>query len=130
VRVLNNLEVTSPAPQLRDAFYRKLRKESVDAAFSFYREQRTDNPDDYLFFPWPMRILAGQLIQDGRIDDATAVLLLNLETNPSDARSHILLAQAQMLLGNITAAVGSFRAALLLDESNNYAADMLQRLED
>jgi cytochrome c-type biogenesis protein CcmH/NrfG len=77
-----------------------------------------------------MRILAGQLIQDGRINDAADLLFLNLETNPNDARSHVLLAQAQMLLGDVPAAVGSFRAALLLDESNSYAADMLQRLED
>ena len=77
-----------------------------------------------------MRIFACQLIQDRRIDDAAAILSLNLETNPNDTRSHILLAQAQLLLGDVTAAVGSFRTALLLDGSNDYAADMLQRFED
>ena len=130
VRVLYDLPATYPEPQLRDVFYSKLNKESVEAAFSFYREQRNRNPDDYLFFPWPMRILAGQLIEDGRIDDATDILLLNLETNPRDARSLILLAQTQIQLGDVTAAIDSLRAALSLDGSNDFAADMLRRLED
>ena len=130
VNILHDLPATSPTPQLRDEFYGKFREESIGAAFSFYREQRNRNPDDYLFFPWPMRILAGQLIQDGRIGDATAVLSLNLETNPGDSRSHVLLGQAQLNRGDVSAAINSFRAALSLDKSNQYAADMLRRLED
>ncbi len=75
-----------------------------------------------------MRILAGQLIRGGRYDDAIALLLLNLETNPNDARSFVILAQAQMHVGQVTAAIDSFRTVLLLDEGNTFAADMLQRL--
>jgi CubicO group peptidase (beta-lactamase class C family) len=129
VRILYDLPATRPVPQLRDAFYAKLRDESVETAFSFYREQRKSQPDDFLFFPWPMRILAGQYIHDGRYDYAIDILRLNLETNPNDSRSLVLLAQAQLQIGAIAEAIVSLKAALSLDETNAFAADLLIRLE-
>ena len=128
IRVLYDLAPIDPAPRLRDVFYRKLQEDSLEVAIAFYREQRENSPRDYIFFHWPMRILAGQLIRGGRYDDAIALLLLNLETNPNDARSFVILAQAQMHAGQVTAAIDSFRTVLLLDEGNTFAADMLQRL--
>ncbi len=128
IRVLYDLAPIDPVPRLRDVFYRKLQEDSLEVAIAFYREQRENSPRDYIFFPWPMRILAGQLIRGGRYDDAIALLLLNLETNPNDARSFVILAQAQMHAGQVTAAIDSFRTVLLLDEGNTFAADMLQRL--
>ena len=128
IRVLYDLAPIDPAPRLRDVFYRKLQEDSLEVAIAFYREQRENSPRDYIFFPWPMRILAGQLIRGGRYDDAIALLLLNLETNPNDARSFVILAQAQMHAGQVTAAIDSLRTVLLLDEGNTFAADMLQRL--
>ena len=130
IRVMYNLAPIDPVVRLRDVFYRKLQEDSLAVAIAFYREQREKSPRDYIFFPWPMRILAGQLIRDGRYDDAIALLLLNLETNPNDARSYVILAQAQMLAGQVTAATDSLRTVLTLQEGNTFAADMLQRLEE
>lgn len=130
MRILYDLPVTPPAPRLRDTFVALLRDESFDAAISFYRDQRESNPRDYLFFPWPMRILAGQLIKDGRYSDAIALLHLNLETNPNDSRSFVSLGQAQLQSGDVTDARASFRSALSLDGTDEYAADMLRTLED
>ena len=78
-------------PRTRDWFYQKLRGEGVDSAIQYYREQRDVDPNDYIFRPWPLRILATQLLDDGRRADATKILQLNLETHPGDARSKQML---------------------------------------
>ena len=129
LRLLHNLEVPDPEPLLRDRFYALLRAAPAEAAYAFYREQRTKQPNDYLFFPWPMRIVAGQLMHEGRYDEAIGLLQLNLETNPGDSRSLIALAQAQAQTGDAGAAIASLREALSMDGSNSYAADLLRRLE-
>jgi len=130
LRILYDVPATPPEPQLRDVFYAKLRDGLDEAAFSFYRERRKSQSDDYLFFPWPLRILAGQLMRDGRYDDAINILRLNLETNPNDSRSFVSLAQAQMQSGDLDAAIGSLRMALSLDEFNSFATNLLQLLEE
>jgi CubicO group peptidase (beta-lactamase class C family) len=94
LRVLYDLMPKDVDRRLRDVFYRMLQQESLDAAIEFYREQREKSPRDYLYFPWPLRILTGQLINDGRYDDAISILELNLETNPQDAKSIEMLAAA------------------------------------
>ena len=85
--------------RLRDVFYRMLQRESLDAAIEFYREQREKSPRDYLYFPWPLRILTGQLMNDGRYNDAVTVLELNLETNPQDAKSIEMPEEARLRSG-------------------------------
>ena len=108
----------------------KLRAGPVDAAVAWYREERTKSPRDYVFLPWPMRILASQFIRDGRHTDAITLLELNLETNPRDGKSFELLAEAQLRAGDVLAAEESLKKTLVLDESNTYAADMLSRLRN
>jgi CubicO group peptidase (beta-lactamase class C family) len=130
LRVLYDVPATPPEPQLRDIFYAKLRDGPDKAAFSFYREERKSQPDNYLFFPWPLRILASQFMQDGHYDDAINILRLNLETNPNDSRSFVALAQAQMQSGEPNAAIDSLRKALSLDESNDFATNLLRILQE
>ena len=129
LRLLDDIEVPAPEPLLRDRFYALLRDAPAETAYAFYREQRTKQPNDYLFFPWPMRIVAGQLMHEGRHDEAIGLLQLNLETNPKDSRSLVALAQAQTRTGDTGAAIASLRRALSIDDSNSYAADLLRRLE-
>jgi len=128
LRLLDDIEVPDPQPLLRDRFYALLRDEPAEAAYAFYREHRAKQPNDYLFFPWPMRIVAGQLLHEGRYDEAIGLLQLNLETNPNDSRSLIALAQAQTRTGDTEAAIASLRRALSMDGSDSYAADLLRRL--
>ena len=96
LRVLYELTPKDVDRRLRDVFYRMLQQESLDAAIEFYREQREKKPRDYLYFPWPLRILTGQLMNDGRYDDSVSVLELNLETNPQDAKSIEMLEEARL----------------------------------
>lgn len=129
VRILYDGEVPDPEPSLRDRFFSLLRDWPAETAYAFYREQRDQQPGDYLFFPWPMRIVAGQLTREGRHDEAIELLRLNLETNPGDSRSLIALAEAQSRTGDIDAAVASLEKALSVDGSSDYAAALLRRLE-
>ena len=129
LRILYGLAPNDVKPRLRDAFYQKLQRDSMAVAISFYRQQREEHPQDYIYFPWPLRILAGQLMSDGRFDDAIAILELNLETNPYDARSFVRLGDAYLRADDVTTAVEYFRKALSMNSSNAYATNMLQRLE-
>lgn len=97
LRVLYRLPHDEPAPRVRDRFYGLLHAEGLGAALQFYREQREQHPQDYIYRRWPLRILAGQLMADGRLDDAESVLRLNLETHPGDAQSTADLAMLKEL---------------------------------
>lgn len=130
IRVLYDLKPNDVQPRIRDVFFRKLQRDSLAAAISFYREQREEHPRDYIFFPWPLRILAGQLMSDGRYDDAIAILELNLESNPNDAKSFEALGDAYLRADDVVNAIENFRKALSQDGSNVYATNMLQRLVD
>ena len=94
VRILYDLPYSEPRPRIVDVFYWKLKRSFSEAA-TFYRARRQSAPDDYLFFPWPLRIFGQQLLRDGRRSLAAGVLALNLETHPSDVRTLELLAAAR-----------------------------------
>ncbi len=99
MRVLYDLAPINVEARLRDTFYAKLSQESLDAAIEFYRENREISPRDYLYFSWPLRILAAQLISDAQYGSAIAILELNLETNPRDSKSIEILAEARLRSG-------------------------------
>ena len=87
IQVLHGLPATPPEPKVRDVFLQTLREQSASAATDYYRLQHQQNPDDFLFMPWPLRILADQLIEEERFAEARLLLNLNLESNPGDPRS-------------------------------------------
>ncbi|MGI9221949.1 MAG: serine hydrolase domain-containing protein [Woeseiaceae bacterium] len=80
-----------PMPRTRDAFYLALQEQGVEAAIKVYRDHRNEDPNDYIYFRWPLRILAQQLLDDKRTEDAVQFLELNLETHPDDARTEQML---------------------------------------
>ena len=88
---INGQPPAQPEPRLRDTLYRLLGEGSMDAVADFYRSEREKGVNDYIFAPWALRIVAIQLSEDGRIDDAITMLTLNLETNPDDAASGEML---------------------------------------
>ena len=91
IEILNGGSPPQPMARTRDLFYLELREQGVDAAIKYYRVQRDVDPDDYIYRPWPLRILARQLLNDGRRDDAIRILRLNLETHPDDPRTRQML---------------------------------------
>ena len=130
IDVLYDAEPPDPAPRIRDRFYAKLRDESLVEAIDFYREQRAAAPNDFLFFPYPLRILALQMLRDGDTEAAIAMYRLNLETHEYDARSHEGLAEAYLRTGDRDAAARNLARALELDPGNGYARALLERIED
>lgn len=91
LQLLNGESAEQPVPRTRDGFYLALQEQGVDAAIRYYREQRDNDPGDYIYFRWPLRILATQLTNDDRREDAIKVLRLNLESHPDDAQSARML---------------------------------------
>ncbi|MEM7355919.1 MAG: hypothetical protein AAF657_34200, partial [Acidobacteriota bacterium] len=95
VRVLYDLPVAEPEPRLIDRFFEQLATGPVSEAVEFYRSQRASDPDDYLFFPWPVRMLGQQMLREGKTALAAKLLELNAETHPADARTQQLLAEVR-----------------------------------
>jgi CubicO group peptidase (beta-lactamase class C family) len=95
LQLLNGQRPDLPSLRTRDIFYRALQEQGVQAAIEVYHSYRDDDPNDYIYFRWPLRILAQQLMNDKRFDDAIQFLELNLETHPDDTRTKQMLNAAQ-----------------------------------
>ena len=91
LELLHGAQPDLPMPRTRDAFYLALQEQGVEAAIAVYRDHRNEDPNDYIYFRWPLRILAQQLLDDKRTEDAVQFLELNLETHPDDARTERML---------------------------------------
>ncbi len=128
VSLLYGGTAAEPAPRVRDRFYRLIRERSLADAVAYYREQKELVPDDYLFFPWPLRILASQMLQDGNVDAAITLYRLNIDTHGRDAKSYEGLAEAFVRKGDTEAAIENLELSLQLNGENAYAAELLDRL--
>ena len=95
LQLLNGEHPELPLPRTRDAFYRALQEQGAQAAIQVYRSHRNDDPGDYIYFRWLLRILAKQLMDDQRFEDAIQFLELNLETHPNDAQTEQMLRVAR-----------------------------------
>ena len=95
LQLLNGEHPELPLPRTRDAFYRALQEQGAQAAIQVFRSHRNDDPGDYIYFRWPLRILAKQLMDDQRFEDAIQFLELNLETHPNDAQTEQMLRVAR-----------------------------------
>lgn len=106
-------------------------KEGVEAAEARYRELREKyyGTGSYDFAPGTLATVAQTLAQDnGDMAGARAMVVLNLEMNPDDVDSHLMLAQMDLAAGDKEAARASVDKALALDPQNRHAKRLLQQI--
>jgi tetratricopeptide (TPR) repeat protein len=123
--------ITEPR-QLDEVLAAAADEDGVDAAIARYRELRDEyfGSGSYDFGAAPLGSFAETLAREkGDMDGAIKVTELNLEFNPDDANSHLMLGQLQMQKGDKEGALASINRALELEPDNDYAKRMLARIK-
>ena len=103
----------------------------VDAALARYREMREElyGEGSYDFGSGTLTDLAQVLAQDrGDLVGAVAVMKLNIEMHPDEARIQMMLGQLFVMRGDADAARASFERSLELDPENTQVRVLLERL--
>ena len=108
----------------------RIAEDGLEKAIATYREMRTEHygSDAYNFSTTPLNSLAERLARAEQIPEAVALLQLNLEYQPDDAYTHLLLGQIHAAAGEIDKAIASTKEALRRDPENAFAKRVLQRL--
>ncbi len=118
--------------QLDDILEAVAEADGVDAAIARYRELRDEHygAGSYDFGAGTLNGVAEELARGKNdMDGAIKLVELNIELNPRDAYSHIMLGQLHMQKGDKPAALASLRRAVELEPDNGYAKRMLARIE-
>jgi tetratricopeptide (TPR) repeat protein len=103
----------------------------VDAAVSRYREMREElyGQGSYDFGSGTLIDLAQVLAQDqGDLDGAIVVMELNVEVNPGEALTHMMLGQLYAMKGDTESARANLERSLELEPENTQARQLLQKL--
>jgi CubicO group peptidase (beta-lactamase class C family) len=100
----------------------------VEAAITHYAALKRDRPDEYRFDEWELLRLGYGLLQGDRLQDAVAILTLNLEEYPESATSYEILGEAYIAAEEKDLAIASFERALELDPGSANAARKLEEL--
>jgi len=106
-------------------------KDGVPAAITRYGELRKEyyGRGAYDFSAWSLAGLADQLATARKdTDGAIAVLKLDIEEHPEEARLHAMLGDLYAGKGDKDAAIASYKRCLELDPGNQFAKHKLEQL--
>ena len=109
-----------------------LEKDGLDKAAAEYRKLREEyyGKAAYDFSAGPLNALAERLAQEDKdVANAIAVVRLNIEFNPDDASSHLMLGQLYQASGDKAAAIASIEKSLELDPDNQWAKGLLEKIK-
>jgi tetratricopeptide (TPR) repeat protein len=108
------------------------RKDGLDAALEKYRELRAGyyGSGSYDFTASPLNEVAETLAQERNdVAGGITVAKMNLELNPDNARTYLLLGQLYQAAGDRAAAIAHVEKSLELDPGNRWAKGMLEKLK-
>ncbi len=104
----------------------------VTAAKARYAELREAyyGKGSYDFSGDPLIDVAETLARQGNdVEDAIAIMEMNVELNPDEARVHLMLGRLYLRSGNKEAAIASVERALEIEPDNKRAQQLLERLK-
>jgi glyoxylase-like metal-dependent hydrolase (beta-lactamase superfamily II) len=105
-----------------------LMQDGVDAAIAAYRRLEADEPERWSFAENELNTLGYQLLFRDMVDEAIAVLELNVEAYPDAFNTYDSLGEAHMTAGDNEQAIANYRRSLELNPDNTNATAMLTRL--
>ncbi len=121
---------TPPPPKrpIGEALAKTIAADGVAAAVAQYRDARRREADAWDFGERELNLLGYALLGDGKVEDAIAVLKLNVEAYPESGNVHDSLGEALAAAGRKDEAVKSYARSLELDPTNRNAVDQLAKL--
>lgn len=122
------LEKSKQPIAIRLADYRDQPPEKI---ISFYKQAKIKHRDKYNFSEaeTAFNSLGYYLLQNGKVNDAIAILKFNAEEYPESANTYDSLGEAYLADGNIEKAKKNYQKSLELDQGNQNAVDMLNTIE-
>jgi tetratricopeptide (TPR) repeat protein len=122
-----------PEPEtIDDVVADVMKKDGLDTAQAKYRDLREEyyGRGAYDFSAGPLNALAERLAQEDKdVASAIAIVKLNIEFNPDEASSHMLLGQLYQASGDKAAAIASIEKSLELDPDNEWAKVLLEKIK-
>ena len=116
-------------PSVQNALARLIKDKGVGTAVTAYREMKGRYPADS-FKERILNVLGYQELRARRVDNAIALLGLNVEMYPESSNPYDSLAEAYMVKGDRQAAIDNYRKSLALNPGNTNATAMLKKLQD
>jgi CubicO group peptidase (beta-lactamase class C family) len=93
--------------------------ENVDMAIEKYRRIKgSPLKEDFIFDEEQLDALGAQMIKEKKMEDAIALLKLNIEEYPNSARVYYSMGEAYRLIGQVDLAIENYEKSLELDPHN------------
>ena len=99
----------------------------VEEGTLYYREHKDDS--DYYIDETELIVAGYKLLHQGHAADAAKVFELSIEVFPDRDNPYDSYAESQMVLGNTSEAIKSYKKSLALNPNNRNAIKMLEKLE-
>jgi len=106
------LATAQDASPIDEVIYGVIEEAGIENAVQTYQDLRRSQADAYDFGPSPLNRLGYRLINEGRLDDAVQVFLLNIDTHPHVANGYDSLAEAYLWRGEYEHAAAAYEHLL------------------
>jgi tetratricopeptide (TPR) repeat protein len=116
-KFLNNME-----------FYEILNAQGVKAAVQYFERKREVDSGFLPFDEGEINTLAYSYLQEGKVDEAIALFILNTIAFPNSANTYDSLGEAYMNAGNKELAIKNYEKSLELNPNNTNAVEQLKKL--
>jgi tetratricopeptide (TPR) repeat protein len=107
-----------------------LEEGQIEEAFNLYRKIRQENPSDISVFENRFNSLGYNYMGKGMLNEAIAILKLNVEFYPESANTYDSLAEAYMNNGDNELAIINYKKSLELNPNNSNAVERLKLLKE
>ncbi len=120
-------ESSGPKP-ITEPLTSTLEADGIDAMIAQYHELKETAPDDYDFREAHLNQLGYELSYRDRLDEALAVLELNIEMFPESANVYDSYGEMLLLVADTTKAIEYYEKALEVDPEYQNAKTVLERI--
>ena len=124
------ISIGDPKPSINEALMDLVLADSIPAAIIKYHDLKKNNSNDYNFKESQLNSFGYQLLQVGKIDQAIALLKLNVESYPKSANVYDSLGEAYMIKGNKEEAIMNYEKSLKLNPKNKNAEENIKKLKE
>ncbi|MBK7381738.1 MAG: serine hydrolase [Flavobacteriales bacterium] len=129
-RILHDQPSELPRIFIRDAIRRTVQDEGVEAAIAKYKKLKAERQRDYLFEEQELNVFGYQLLWADRVDDAVAILRLNMEEYPRSANVYDSFGDVLLANGDTAAALTNFKKTLAMDPAFAGLQEKIKGLEE
>ncbi len=119
MKILYGLPYNIPKKVLMFPLIGKFREKGVKGAIGYYRKLYKEQREKYLFNEDQLNRFGYYVLQQGNVDDAIAVFLLNVEMYPQWWNAHDSLAETYLKKGDREKALGHYQKAFKLNPNSN-----------